>query len=118
MRLIDADALTAWIINELRAMPNGAFNNLNGRQAANLIGRSIDDAPTVGGWISVKDRLPGCDDGVVIAIAEYDDGWCTVLAWRNEKTGWDTDDPLFEDGMEVTHWMPLPEPPKEVTGDD
>ena len=39
-------------------MPNGVFNNLNGRQAANLIGKAIDEAPTVGGWISVKDRLP------------------------------------------------------------
>lgn len=47
MRLIDADALTNKIIDELRAYPNGTFDELNGRQAANLIGRTIDESPTV-----------------------------------------------------------------------
>ena len=117
MRPIDADALMESIGcadavkygNRDRAQQDTSYSTMMLYEIRN----EIDAQPTVGGWISVKDRLPGCDDGVVLAIAEYDDGWCTVLAWRNEKTGWDTDDPLFEDGMEVTHWMPLPEPPKE-----
>lgn len=46
MRLIDADALANWIITELRTTPHGVFDALNGRQAANLIGKSIDEAPT------------------------------------------------------------------------
>ena len=46
MRLIDADALTDWLLNELRKIP-GKFDKMNGRQAANMIGKTIDDAPTI-----------------------------------------------------------------------
>ena len=63
------------------------------------------------GWISVKDRLPECKDyyeEVVIFIPElnevtlgiYDDPkW---LKWNDDV--WET--------INVTHWMPLPEPPE------
>lgn len=65
-------------------------------------------------WISVKDRLPETGD--------------TVLAWREStftpgvyyaSTGtfgfyhegiWGDKD---EDNWNVTHWMPLPEPPEQ-----
>lgn len=59
-----------------------------------------------GGWISVDDELP----------AKYED----VLVWNgcnisvsaietfHENGGWIT---AFED-EEVTHWQPLPQPPK------
>lgn len=70
-------------------------------------------------WISVEDRLPE-DDGDVLAIAS---GYPTpnitledvmVIAAFYEGEGWyieeypDWDDPI------ITHWMQLPEPPKEV----
>lgn len=55
MRLIDADELTNWILSELRQSPNGVFNALNGRQAANLIGKAIDEMPTVG--VEMADAL-------------------------------------------------------------
>lgn len=48
---------------------------------------ALDEAPTVGGWISVKDRMPPNDDTKVMTY-----------------------------GNPVTHWMPLPEPPKEDDG--
>lgn len=47
-------------------------------------------------WISVKDRLPGRGKNVLIY------GNCL---WKTER------------GMlmsEITHWMPLPKPPKEM----
>ena len=68
-------------------------------------------------WISVKDKLPE-DEAPVLAyygfFRENDDlgtrfiGTLTFFVfdknphWQHESTG------LF-----VTHWMPLPEPPKE-----
>ena len=73
------------------------------------------------GWISVEERLPkGCNgedlSENVIAylnngeIAEVCTGWCNGDQWwlivgdRDTHTSW---------GMgAVTHWMPLPEPPK------
>ena len=64
-------------------------------------------------WISVKDRLPertvpphdvlvyhdlNCGMFVDRAWYSYDMGkWCSVLGMK----------------LKVTHWMPLPEPPKE-----
>lgn len=50
MRLIDTQPLTDWIINELRwalSQKKGAFDSMTGRQAANVIGKKIDDAPTI-----------------------------------------------------------------------
>lgn len=56
------------------------------------------------GWISADERLPN--------------GCATVLVYRPE-TGVDTDHYDETHGewylfYGVTHWMPLPEPPKEV----
>lgn len=117
MRLIDADAITNRIVDELRT--NGTFDELNGRQAANLIGRAIDEAPTIGGWISVKDRMPQ-DETEVVILVQHRIGWYRALAWHDEF-GWHSSAEEFVDGESesdyVTHWMPLPEPPEEVTGD-
>lgn len=57
-------------------------------------------------WISVKDRLPDDDktvlvtDGIRICLSYYE-GCCDL--WRGGY--------IF--GREMTHWMPLPQPPKE-----
>ena len=86
------------------------------------------------GWISVKDRLPNEEDDVLILVREIehygrhhekrkvyywqfvgwrvDEKWATTYCHgfryiddENEK------EPRCE--HEVTHWMPLPEPPEE-----
>ena len=88
-----------------------------------------------GGWISVKDKLPEDDQGVILCTREtetygkhrekkkiykniyigYFDGYewltsychgCEYIFRMNEKYPNET--------IEVTHWMPLPCPPKEV----
>ena len=62
-------------------------------------------------WISVKDRLPGIDSTVMV----YDAGYEGVFPARYDEFGVF----LLRDGAgedeayEVTHWMPLPKPPKE-----
>ena len=59
-------------------------------------------------WISVDDRLPeNGKEGVLIALrcGEVDIGWCEDGRWRSEFVN------EYEDG-EVTHWMPIPQPPK------
>ena len=63
---------------------------------------------TVQEWISVDDRLPESGkEGVLIALrwGEVDIGWCEDGRWSSEFVN------EYEEG-EVTHWMPLPEPPK------
>lgn len=58
-------------------------------------------------WISVKDRLPEAEERVLVYSYEdginfgyflgYEDGFFIDCVYPNEST----------------HWMPLPEPPKE-----
>ena len=68
----------------------------------------ISKGVTVQEWISVKDRLPESGkEGVLIALrwGAVDIGWCEDGRWSSEFIN------EYEEG-EVTHWMPLPNPPK------
>ena len=78
--------------------------------ALTLAQHLLDHGVTVQEWISVDDRLP--EDGVRV-LAAHDDGvvrigicrgcFPAVMSKKHEKAfGF----------AEVTHWMPLPEPPK------
>jgi hypothetical protein len=68
-------------------------------------------------WISVEDRLP--DDGAEVlacnlALVACDNGFGSrFVAWLD----YDTAPPQWivsgEEKEEVTHWMPLPEPPRD-----
>ena len=71
----------------------------------------VDRGVTVPQWISVKDRLPEAG-GYVVCIARRNpfSRFMPMVA-RVEKNGWVN--PITEQYIsEVTHWMPLPEPPK------
>lgn len=70
-----------------------------------------------GGWISVEDRLPPvstrvlCWDmnrGVKEICSLKPIGVKTDFPWVT-----DVDSPMGRTAWEVTHWMPLPEPPEE-----
>ncbi len=76
-------------------------------------------------WISVKDQLP--DDGQYVLVYHSDDFHITVGYFESDNvrfyiesdgkkfytdSGWETEIPWAQKGS-VTHWMPLPEPPKE-----
>ena len=69
------------------------------------------------GWVSVTDAMP--QDEMVVVIVKHKIGWYWVPAWHDEF-GWHSSAREFKDGESkyVTHWMPLPEPPEEVTGDE
>ena len=67
-------------------------------------------------WISVEDRLPEPCVSVLTLRRRLEDGACSqrvdstipiydgTFAWFSDTHSWKT---------KVTHWMPLPEPPKE-----
>lgn len=70
--------------------------------------QTVIDAPTIGGWISVKDRLPGLKDDVLIlyertGISEEKYREIDIESFRTMK----------HFGYVPLFWMPLPEPPKE-----
>ena len=72
---------------------------------------------TVQEWIPVDDRLPD-SGGYVVCIAKRNPfSRFMPMVSRIEKNGWVN--PITEQYIsEVTHWIPLPEPPKEVICDE
>ncbi len=117
MRPIDADVLK----NDLSRFYNG---EVTARQL-------IDEQPTIGGWISVKDGTPDEHDSIfakhthlskymwakesddVIVYVCFPDGSGRSTEGRLRDGKWNTKiSPMLE--PVVTHWMPMPEPP---TGD-
>ena len=71
----------------------------------------LDSGVTVQEWVSVKDRLPE-DGGYAVCIAKRNpfSRFMPMVA-RIEKNGWVN--PITEQYIsEVTHWMPIPQPPK------
>lgn len=110
MRLVDADALIKWI-NESRCAdcPDKQEDRCAACQWDDAI-MSIETAPTVGGWISVKDRLP--ETGRLALV--YGSAGAMTIARHIANNEWLVPG-IFST---VTHWMPLPEPPKEVSGDE
>ena len=71
------------------------------------------------GWISVKDRLPPIYHMVLITGKNNAGGSFGVIKGTHDDKGqWYRDDIgqyVDSRGDTVTHWMPLPEPPKEET---
>lgn len=101
MRLIDADVLTKETKKKIKennryrmAVVDGEFIDL------------INDAPTECEWISVKDRLPTHEDGKVLICTAYG----ISIAQKTTTNHWKGDNAIPK---LITHWMPLPEAPKE-----
>lgn len=58
-------------------------------------------------WIPVTERLPIQGETVFAWAAPF-----VSKAWRNEKGDWVTTNGPAASLKPVTHWMPMPEPPK------
>lgn len=112
MRLIDADAL---LRHSVEADRMGAMLVVG-------IGH-IFSAPTVSPWVKTSDRLPermkllpcsvrvliSCAIGVVSAQYDFQDNvW--VDNFNHKHSPWSKIN-VYDQSMQVTHWMPLPEPP-------
>ena len=68
-------------------------------------------------WISVKDRLPRKKQEVIIfapSINNKDETIYAVCLYWNEFLQYDLEvDKYCQPTVCVTHWQPLPEPPKD-----
>ena len=77
----------------------------------NLADYLIYHGVTVQEWVSVKDRLPEAGEYVVCIAKRNPFSRFMPMVARVEKNGWVN--PITEQYIsEVTHWMPLIEPPK------
>ena len=62
-------------------------------------------------WIPVEERLPEPTENPVL-VHDYSG---VSVAWHSKAMGW-----VYKTGfacVDVTHWMPLPQPPKEAAHD-
>ena len=76
-----------------------------------LADKLIANGVTVQEWISVKDRLPEAGEYVVCIAKRNPFSMFMPMVARIKKNGWVN--PITEQYIsEVTHWIPLPEPPK------
>ena len=120
-RLIDADKLKETIVGTVSEVAYNApfdvewFGRLADRQFEIL--RMIDQMPTVtdtnvgSKWIPVTERLPEKGEVVLACGKRHATSGMFQGASRNNPKLWHWKSNTLK---EVTHWMPLPEPPKEV----
>lgn len=120
VRLIDANEVHRLIDKNLD------INKGNGCSLSETLVREIvDSTPTIdpeslrSQWISVKDRLPYDSDESVLVIANGKFRNITLdkafeLACYYKDDGWVLESYPDMENVRVTHWMPLPEPPKEA----
>ena len=112
-RLIDADALVKYI-EETKCEWNEKTAPISWNHAYD----------SFSGWISVNDRMPEQAGYRCLVAAKFIDGtYCLFTAFTGyREPGWWTYENLFMEeepnnkvhhDFKVTHWMPLPEPPKE-----
>ena len=72
----------------------------------------IDNGVMVQEWISVDDELPKTGGYVVCIAKENPFSRFMPMVARIEKNGWVN--PMTEQYIsEVTHWMPMPNPPED-----
>lgn len=63
-------------------------------------------------WIPVSERLPEESNAYLVYSPDVPDGAGTKV-WQVAYYAWKTPKMEFTTGYTVTHWMPLPKPPKE-----
>ena len=61
-------------------------------------------------WISVEERMPEAHKNVLIHVTTPIGRWNTEIDCMDEQ-GWVLN--ADSEQYHITHWMPLPEPPKE-----
>jgi hypothetical protein len=104
MRLIDADALKKRAIR---------VSTVKERCYMKAVGtHEIDKAPTieVPTWIPVTERLPEVWQDVIICDVRED---YVTKGFLDDDKMWHENEYVAYDFEEFTHWMPLPDAPKD-----
>lgn len=115
MRLIDADALISKIL-ELHKKTEESYDLCVDELKEVYCGivSIIDEQPTAYDtewWISADDRVPESSDTYIVCCKEQDLKHVTFAKFYKKLGYWELKG--SRTFWKVTHWMPLPEPPKE-----
>lgn len=62
-------------------------------------------------WISVEDKLPELNKEVLVVWSDSEIGFASRIKSECKEERWNWDIATLFDGK-ITHWQPLPEPPK------
>lgn len=117
MRLIDADSVLS-DIEDLKKSPwyregelLGAYHAvyLARKEAVQIVAAGIKGEPTVGGWVSVKERLPEDEDECIVGM---EGKWIGIGWYHGSNEKWVVDGESYVNGY-VTHWMAIPDLPEE-----
>lgn len=101
---MDARKKMVDILGEFLLWPSKMKNVWMSQAIEKLSDHLIANGITVQEWVSVKDRLPEENTTVIVAT---DDG--IVFQCLYSYDGWD----LWDDNdVNITHWQPMPQPPK------
>jgi hypothetical protein len=130
-RLIDANTLSDEVDKSKHNNPHPpGMVRVNHRNEHEHFLRMIYDAPTVDAvrWIPVTERLPEVGGSYIVVVKykydyekeyDYDVDVATYYPYDNPDAyidnRWDTYND-WDEGQQyihITHWMPLPKPPKE-----
>ena len=108
-----AKALRCCRLTSARGCAECPYSVNNNEKCAHLLNDAADAIEEllakVPHWISVEERLP--ENGKFVLVSDGDD---IDTACRYKALTPDEVETFFWDSvLEVTHWMPLPEPPKE-----
>ena len=104
-----------------------APTSLNFEEAVYLADYLVKNGVTVQEWIPVTERLPECDKEVLLIVHGWGDrlyytgclhrqeserSWLTGI--ESKASDWKIWGFSYLRDPSVTHWMPMPQPPKEV----
>ena len=126
MRLIDADALMECIRTNHYRLTIAGLNSTDYGMFTDGIQQAVDAQPTVGEWISVKAKLPPSvtcrnrNEYEPVMLYAPKDG-SVYIGWYFGKDYRGVNQFICRTSMnayqyitkKITHWMQMPEPPKE-----
>lgn len=112
MRLIDAGELYTKLMRDWDTMDSEEFER--------AVFRRLTNAPTIGGWIPIDERLPKGGQYVLVSFSNatiVDIGRCEKAYGGGAFYPGDVDTSYSTYGLFVNAWMPLPEPYEEEDDD-